>query len=215
MGKTRWTALLLAVLLLTGCAAGGEIAPRGAAGAAASFAAQPEGEEAGDLTAAEELASPRILTEEEVLAAYYRAEEVCGWFERSPLPDNGEILTIDGIDYRRVDVPGMEKLEDLRTYLRGVFTSELTEQLLAQGDDHPLYREVDGALYVSFTGRSRTQGKGGAALQVNSSSDGGYMVDVNVDLLDENGNVVGLECWSFPYAFVDGRWVFTDFELVY
>jgi hypothetical protein len=36
-----------------------------------------------------------------------------------------------------------------------------------------------------------------------------------VELLDSTRTAVtGLECWSFSYAYVDGRWVFTDFQLV-
>ncbi len=43
-----------------------------------------------------------------------------------------------------------------------------------------------------------------------------YSVNVMVELLGEDGEtVVGLESWSFPYAFVNDRWVFTDFRLVY
>ena len=41
-----------------------------------------------------------------------------------------------------------------------------------------------------------------------------YSVNVMVELLAEDGGtVVGLESWSFPYAFVEDRWVFTDFRL--
>ena len=43
-----------------------------------------------------------------------------------------------------------------------------------------------------------------------------YAVNVAVDLLAEDRETVtGIECWSFPYEFVGGRWVFTDFALVY
>ena len=43
-----------------------------------------------------------------------------------------------------------------------------------------------------------------------------YSVNVMVDLLGEDGEtIVGLESWSFPYAFVDDRWVLTDFRLIY
>ena len=46
--------------------------------------------------------------------------------------------------------------------------------------------------------------------------DASYSVNVVVDLLGEDGQtVVGLESWSFPYVFLDDRWVFTDFRLVY
>ena len=43
-----------------------------------------------------------------------------------------------------------------------------------------------------------------------------YSVDVTVDLLDENGETVtGVECYAFPYEFVEDHWVFTDFRMVY
>lgn len=210
MKKTAWAALLSAVFLLAGCGASEE---RSAARASSnSPAAQAE---SGDLTAAEEFSSGRFVTEEEILCAFQRAEEAYGWFDLSPLPDDGETLSVDGVEYRRVTAPGMGKLEDLRTYLRSVFTSELTERLLTTGDSTPLYREIDGVLYVSAGGRAPTPGKGDMEIRVNSADDGSYLVEVNVDLLSEAGEVVGLECWSFPYAFVDGRWVFTDFWPVY
>ena len=46
--------------------------------------------------------------------------------------------------------------------------------------------------------------------------DGSYQVNVTVDLLDEEQlTVSGVECYSFPYRRENGRWVFTDFQLVY
>ena len=41
-------------------------------------------------------------------------------------------------------------------------------------------------------------------------------MDVTVDLLDENEETVtGVECYAFPYEFVEDHWVFTDFRMVY
>ena len=57
------------------------------------------------------------------------------------------------------------------------------------------------------------KGLGNAAERL---EDGLYFINVTVDLLGEDREtVVGLESWSFPYAFVEDRWVFTDFRLVY
>ena len=38
----------------------------------------------------------------------------------------------------------METLADLRAYLRGLFSEELTEALLSSGGEAPLYRDVGG-----------------------------------------------------------------------
>lgn len=193
---------LAMALLLAGCA-GAETAP------AQAEPAQTEPEE---VLSAQQLASePRPLTEEEILTAYDRAVEAYGWFELSPLPSGGEDLRVDGKIYHRVDYPGMDDLEDLRTYLRSLFSGDLTAQLLAGG----CYRDVDGALCVTDLRREQDGLKGEVDVQVVKTSPDTYSVDVAVDLLEEDLSVAGREFWSFPYAFVDGRWVFTDFRLVF
>lgn len=220
-GRTvrRYVWLLLAALLLAGCSAQEPreamppaSAPAGAAAPAVSLPAEQQEE---GLSATQLEAEPRPLTEEEVLAAYYRAVEAYGWFDLSPLPDNGETVRADGTVYRRVDFPGMEEVEDLRTYLRSLFSGELTEWLLDLGGDKPFYRDIDGALYVSAVGRARAVNKGASQVEVHQTDGHSYSVEVTVDLLgDDRAAVIGLECWSFPFTFVDGRWVFTDFCLV-
>lgn len=197
----RRICLWLMILLLSGCGVDAPAAP------------EPSEAEQGGLSAARLEADPRPLTEEEILAAYRRAEEAWGWFCREPLPDSGETLRLEGCVYRRVDCPGMETADDLRAYLRGLFSAELTDRLLSMGEDCPLYRDIEGALYVSFTGAPGDSARGDAQVAV-VPGEGAYSLEVSVELLDGRGGVTGLECWSFPYAYVDGRWVFTDFQLV-
>ena len=156
------------------------------------------------------------MPEEEVLAAYERAQRVYGWFDLAPLPTVGEALTVNGRAYYRVDMEGMEELEDLRTYLRGVFSQELADRLLDGGSARIQYRDVNGVLYAAGDIRDRDAGKGQVQVEVEQLEDGLYFINVTVDLLGEDREtVVGLESWSFPYAFVEDRWVFTDFRLVY
>lgn len=203
MKRRVW--LLLLLLFLSGC--GNAAAP-----APAEADEPPQAPEAG-LSATLLESQPRPPMEEEILAAYYRAEEAYGWFDLAPLPSSGETVRLHGASYRRVDHPGMESEDDLRAYLRSLFSAELTDRLLSLGGERPYYQDVDGALHVSFSGRERDSGKGAAQVEVVQVDSQNYSLEVSVELLDESA-VAGLECWSFPYAYVDGRWVFTDFQLV-
>lgn len=216
MGKKTCLLLCLA-LLLAGCA-GRETAADGSAAETALPGAETAAAETrgGDMSAARVEAAARPLEEEEILAAYDRAVSIYGWFELSPLEDTGESVTVDGTVYRRVEYPGVESLDDLRTCLRSVFSEEVTERLLSDGGTAVRYQEIDGVLYVTGQGRSRDSGKGSSSVQTEQREDGVYSVNVAVELLDGDGATVsGLECWAFPYAFVNGRWVFTDFRLMY
>lgn len=93
----------------------------------------------------------------------------------------------------------------------------MTNQLLATGGKRPLYREVDGALYVrANSGREKDPDKGKVSAQVKQESETAYAVNVTVDLLGEDrSEVTGVECYAFPYQWVEDRWVFTQFQLVY
>lgn len=194
-------AVLAAAMIFSGCGAG---APAGRTA-----------DEAGISTALVETEA-RPLTQEEVRSAYDRAVSAYEWFDLSPLPSAPPQETVDGWLYQRVDYPGIEDLADLRAYLQVVFSRELTDRLLERGE-HPVYRDVDGVLYAAVgAGREKESGKGSAEVKVVRESDTAYSVEVTVELLDSaRGEVIGVESYAFPYEFVEGSWVFTDFQLVY
>ena len=206
---------LLSALLLTGCAApAGEAASASAPVSAARSDSAPAAR-VENMTSSMVESSARPMPEEEVLAAYERAQRVYGWFDLAPLPTVGEALTVNGRAYYRVDMEGMEELEDLRTYLRGVFSQELADRLLDGGSARIQYRDVNGVLYVAGDIRDRDAGKGQVQVEVERLEDGLYFINVTVDLLGEDREtVVGLESWSFPSAIVADRWLSTDFRLV-
>ena len=201
----KWTVLpaLLALLVLSGC---------GGASAGTAEASRRSGDVSATLVETE----ARPLTQEEVRSAYDRAVSAYGWFDLTPLPSTAQEQTVDGWVYRKVDYPGIEDLADLRAYLQVVFSPELTDRLLGQGD-HPVYRDVDGALYAAAdAGREKESGKGSVEVEVTQESDTVYTVEVSVELLDStDGGVIGAESYAFPYEFVEGNWVFTEFQLVY
>lgn len=202
-------AVMLLALALAGCAAPSpETAP--------AAAPPPRTEPAESMQSSWVEYSARPLLETEILEAYDRAVRVYGWFDLTPLPVSGESAVVEDERYYRVNMDGIEDLEDLRAYLRGVFSQELTDRLLDGETARIQYREVEGALYVCGEGRERDTGVGPARVETEQVDESTYAVNVLVDLLDAGGEtVVGVGSWSFPYAFVEDRWVFTDFQLVY
>ena len=112
----------------------------------------------------------------------------------------------------------MTTMLELRSYLRSLFSEDVTNQLLATGGKRPLYREVDGALYVrpTLVGRKRIRIKGKVSAQVKQESETAYAVNVTVDLFGRTA--ARSPVWSAMPSPTSGwrdRWVFTQFQLVY
>lgn len=224
MKKRVWVSVLLAAALLSACAAEGARAPDDPAEERSSAAqTQPSApqERAAAPTvetmgAASVVSSGPELTEEEVLAAYDRAVAAYEWFDLTTLPCGGAELREDGVEYRRVEYAGFDTLDDLRTYLRGLFSQSVIDRLLQEGERSPRYRDINGQLCVRPGGREAEPGRSAASAAVERQKDGSYRVNVLVDLLDEERlTVSGVQCYSFPYCRENGRWVFTEFQLVY
>lgn len=208
----RIIALLLLVLLLAGCAAPSKELPEDNG----SSVTQAEAPKTESIRASMVASSARPLLEAEILSAYDRALRVYSWFDLAPLSASNETALIDGEMFRLVDMDGVENLEDLRTYLRSVFSEELTDRLLDGETARIQYRDIGGKLYVSGSRRNRDSDTGAIRVETEQFDETMYFVNVLVELLSEDGEtVVGQGSWSFPYAFVDDRWVFTDFALVY
>lgn len=214
MKKKIWLPLVL-TLLLVGCGGEGEAAaplpPESAA--PVSVETLPEAE---TLEAAQVESDARMPTEQEILGDYDRAVRVYGWFDLTPLEDTGETVTEDGTVYRRVSAADCGTMVELRLNLRSVFTEALAERLLSGEEGRVRYRDIDGALYVTGEGRERGSGKGSVTVEVEQAGETAYSVNVTVDLVgQEDGVVTGMECWSFPYVWENGRWGFSEFRLVY
>ena len=209
----RWSVVLLVLLLLAGCGA----QPTADGTAADEESGMMEAGERAELDAAMTEAQARPLTEEEILDAYDRAVTAYGWFDLQPLPTSGESQIVDGQTYRPVDYPGMENLLDLQTYLKDVFCEEIVENLLdEESEEFFQYLDINGALYGPIGGRSRDRFRGEIRTQVEMDSETTYLVYVSVDVLDQDlTTVTGMESYVFPYEQVNGRWVFTQFQLVY
>lgn len=223
MKERKCAALVLAAVLLSGCGAEQTAAPSAVSGSGDELAvvvsAAPAESAAGSteiMGAARTQGSDRNLTEEEILAAYDRAVTAYEWFDLNPLPCGGPVVLEDGIGYQRVEYAGFDTLDDLRTYLRSLFSEDVISRLLSEDAQTPRYRDIDGELYVHPGGREADPEKSSAAAAVEQKENGSYLVNVTVDLLgNDQATVAGVECYAFPYQEINGRWVFTDFQLVY
>ncbi len=222
MNVKKYAALLLSAVLLTGCGdfLGVAISPAGTSTGQATPVSEPPqenyAESAERMDAAETKASPRELTEEEVFAAYDRAVAAYEWFEMNPLPCVGPLRQENGVTYQRVNYAGLDTLNDLETYLESLFSETVIVRLLDREAPAPRYRDIDGVLYARPDDRPADTGKGAASAAVEREEDGSYLINVTVDLLDRDQvTVTGAEFYAFPYREVNGRWVFSEFELVY
>lgn len=220
MKERECAALFLATVLLSGCSASAPSVVPGSGSewnaAVSDVSSGAAADTAEIMSAAKTRGSDRGLTEEEILAAYDRAVTAYEWFDLNSLPCDGPVLLEDGIGYQRVEYAGFDSLDDLKTYLGSLFSEDVISRLLPENTQYPRYRDIDGELYVHPGGREADPGKSSASAMVEQQEDGSYLINVTVDLLDsDQTTVTGVECFAFPYREINGRWIFTDFQLVY
>lgn len=224
MKKRMYATLFAAALVLSGCGAEERQAAVSSASSGGDYAvavvsapaAEATAESAETMSTAKTEEANRLLTEEEILVAYDRAITAYEWFDLNPLPCGGPVVKEGGASYQRVQYAGFDTLDDLKTYLGSLFSQEVIDNLFPENTAAPRYRDIDGELYVRPGGREADPKKSSASAAVEQQADGSYRINVTVDLLDEDQlAVIGVECYAFPYQNINGRWVFTDFELVY
>lgn len=175
---------------------------------------------------------PARPTDEEVLAAYNRAAEVFSWY--AGYSDEG--LALDGTDMislpllenggeivmYRVTRPGLNSMDELRAYLKTIFSDEVVDGLMK---DFPLGAAgfadgPEGGLYCSGAGRGSDISKGGVTVEVVwplEEEPVQCTIRASVELLDLNDlqTVTGTQVYEFPYQKVGEKWVFTSFESIF
>ncbi|MEA4956049.1 MAG: hypothetical protein VB096_11170 [Pseudoflavonifractor sp.] len=161
-------------------------------------------------------------SDEEILRVYRKATEAYSWF--AGYGDSG--LALDSEDtqvrayltYFRVTAPELNSVNDLRAYLKTMFSDEVVDGLLAPEQDH--FLDIEGGLYALPAGRGADPAKGGittAVLWPEGESPKSCTVQTTVELLDPNNGyvVTGEQVYNFPYAQVGDKWVFTQFEAIF
>lgn len=185
----------------------------------ASEPGQPGGNgDAADGSTGGEAGKIPALSDDEIAEAYRKAVEAFGWFEFGTMPaDYSDIKEADGYQYNRVAHETIKTYDDLKSYLQTLFTDDIVERLLTGGgSDIRLYRDIDGALYTIPVGRGSDIFKGEETYGIIREGDGKVIYRVTVEVYDDPDmqTVAGTEQYNFPLEYIDGRWLFTHFELV-
>lgn len=161
------------------------------------------------------------LSDEEILAAYREAASVMSWFAGygGDLALNYEDQVTQGdLTYCRVSRSDLNNMDELRGYLKQLFSDEIVDPLLSTG----CFIETENGLYALPAGRGSDVTKGGVVLSVvrPPETPAQCLVRVEVELLswpDGAGEptVTGTQIYQFPYQKVGDKWVFTQFEAIF
>lgn len=161
-------------------------------------------------------------SDEEVLRVYREATEAYSWFagygDSGLALDAGDTQIRPDLTYHRVTASGLRSLDDLRAYLKTLFSDEVVDGLLPPGQDR--FLDTGDGLYALPAGRGADITKGGATTAVlwpAEEAPRSCTVQTTVEVLDPNNGfaVTGQQVYSFPYAQVGDKWVFTQFESIF
>lgn len=176
--------------------------------------------------------APARPTDEEVLAAYNQAAEVFSWYagysDDGLALDNTDMISLPLLEnggeivMYRVTRPGLNSMDELRAYLKTIFSDEVVDNLMK---DFPLGAAgfadgPEGGLYCSGAGRGSDISKGRVTTEVVWPLEEEPIqctLRASVELLDWNDlqTVTGTQVYEFPYQKVGDKWVFTSFESIF
>jgi hypothetical protein len=166
-------------------------------------------------TACEKPAAVTELSDDEVFELYIKAKEAYEWFDLTTIPYyNDKYIEVDGQQYYEVIQPGIDSKKALEDYLNELFTDDITENLMDISSNR--YVEHENKLYVLPADRGTDIFKGAESYEVTKVSDEQIKFTVKVEVYDDpdRKNVSGYEEYDFCLEFLDGKWRFTNFELV-
>lgn len=178
--------------------------------AACSPSEAPTSVEVAEVSSDEDMTE--VPTDEEAKLAYEKAREAYSWFDLTTMNvDANSQKEYNGDIYMKVNQNGIQSLSDLEAYLRNIFSDEIVDSLLETNR----YIDIDGALYAIPADRGTNIFAGEEHHKIIRESDRKIIYEVTVDIMDENfEKVVDKEVYSFSYEFIEGKWIFTNFNLV-
>lgn len=146
---------------------------------------------------------PLDYTAQEIIVA---AEKEYAWFVTEPLShDENQSITVDGIKYYKVTDENKNTAEKLSHILSGYFSSEVIENLLANG----MYvTGDDGFLYTKAEGKKANDDI--ASVEYTTAEVGENECYLKAEVTYKSSGETKI--YSYDYAKVDQKWVFIDFN---
>ena len=170
---------------------------------------------------------PERPSDEEVLDAYQAAREAYSWFKgedySSLMLDEMDNITLQAPvggeewSYCRVNRPGLGSVDELRAYLKKLFSDEVVDDLLKPTE--AVFAEgPEGGLYVRTSGTDidkTDKEKESVILEVLWQEEGPPTCTVQAAAEEPAAPTEeGLteKVYAYPYQKVGDKWVFTQFE---
>lgn len=156
-------------------------------------------------------------TDAEIEAIYQRAVEVFGWFDMTTIPYDwdDQMEDANGWVFVRVAYDGISSLADLEAYLHAIFTPNVVSEMF---DIVPgRFRDFDGVLYVLGGDRGGMMDRGDTTHEIIRESDQRIIYRVTVEILDWETleTVVDTVTYDFVLTLVNGKWLFSNFNLTH
>lgn len=154
-----------------------------------------------------------LSKENAVISDYYAAEKIWEWFEmNAPETDSGDTVTMDGKQYAKVSLNGVNTLEALRSLMSKYFDEKLIEDLLSDNK----FIEENGALYTIAGARGSDITIGTVDYSVSITGDSGTLTQTvhRLDDVNNDGNLVDsgkTDEYVYPFTISGGHAVFSDF----
>ncbi len=145
--------------------------------------------------------------EDAILRAYNEATEAASWFRIGTMPTNWNDF-VDIGDMRYFKTVRFETRDDLREYLKGLFSVSIVDELLSS----ETYIDHNGRLYAIDAARGADIFMGRESYSITRENDEKYTLTVTVEVYGNDAETVeGYEEFIFTYENVSGRWIFTAF----
>lgn len=162
------------------------------------------------------MAAETTPKEADVISAYTNASKVYNWFTLTTLPTDGRLKKSAGyMVYYNVNYPNIRTMLDLRREMNSVFTSDLTNQILATSRN---YKEFDGGLYVSPCKFKTNALAGQSTFKLIPLTADTLNLQITTEILEDplhnKNNVVRYETKNFSYVNTLVGWRFSSFERI-
>ena len=152
----------------------------------------------------------------EVEKAYKSAMEAVNWIRFGGMAAGGEYQEMKntGVRYYKAAHPTIKTVAELNAHYQSLFSEAMFNDLSAN-DYSGRFIEIDGHLYIGDMAIGANILKGEESYKIIRENNEKIIFRVTVeDLAEYEGEVIGHTTHDMIYEYIDGKWVFSFFELV-